>query len=106
MVHQLTQIPGKSFVVFVQKSQTNYCIYFIINFYFDRSFSISVTQLTDLSGLDKSTSLRRMNSLALSDIDNGEMDPNQSFQDPFGHESPLVSNKKNFNQVHAERLVT
>jgi len=67
-----------------------------------RSFSISVTQLTDLSGLDKSTSLRRMNSLALSDIDNGEMDPNQSFQDPFGHESPLVSNKKNFNQVHAE----
>lgn len=67
-----------------------------------RSFSISVTQLTDLSGLDKSTSLRRMNSLALSDIDNGEMDPNQSFQDPFGNESPLVSNKKSFNQVHAE----
>lgn len=67
-----------------------------------RSFSISVTQLTDLSGLDKSTSLRRMNSLALSDIDNGEMDSNQSFQDPFGNESPLVSNKKSSNQVHAE----
>jgi len=52
----------------------------------NRSFSIS--QLTDLDVITTKSPLRRYNSLALSDVDNGELNTNDPFRNPFSGESP------------------
>lgn len=52
----------------------------------NRSFSIS--QLTDLDVITTKPPLRRYNSLALSDVDNGELNTNDPFRNPFSGETP------------------
>lgn len=59
------------------------------------SRSISLSQLSDLpilsANIPRGNSLRRLNSLALSDIDNGELNSDEQFKNPFNSSEEAVT---------------